>query len=65
MKKKNKEINYDTNILVRINSQMLEDFKKVCKENNVKSSEIVRGLIDIYVKQNRNKYRVVRMDKHE
>lgn len=49
--KPNKKLNNDTHLHMRIETKLLEEFKKVCYTQDKKYAKVVRSLIVEYIKE--------------
>lgn len=51
---KRKKIKYlDNNLCIKINTQLLEDFKNLCERQGIPTSEVTRDLIKEYIKKHK------------
>ena len=57
MKERKKKIKHlDTTMCVKINKQLLENFKNVCEKNNISYSKVIRELMKNYVEKEKLEY---------
>lgn len=54
MKERKKKIKHlDTTMCIKIDKQLLENFKDVCKKNNISYSKVIRNLMKEYVEKDK------------
>lgn len=51
-KNRNKPTNYGKTITIRLNDSVFEKFKKVCELKGKNYNQVIRDLIDYYLRQN-------------